>query len=248
MQLVADALAQGHGRSHAVFTELAVRGLQVGKQKLQGIRSAARAVSDDMLVLGFIEVDGHDETAGLYHLVGLGLARDPDISWEEGLSMQQAADRLRDAGGLVMLAHPYWSGQMSKDLLGLEGCFSLEVYNGGCDVDDAKGYSAVHWDDLLAAGREMWGTAVDDAHWRNGSKDAGLGWVWVKASTLAEESVLQALEKGLFYATCGPEIYDLRLPALTAGSPGDVERGQVSVRCSPVTFVDFPATTTTAAG
>ena len=144
--------------------------------------------------------------------------------------MQQAADRLRDAGGLVMLAHAYWSGQMSKDLLGLEGCFSLEVYNGGCDVDDAKGYSAVHWDDLLAAGREMWGTAVDDAHWRTGSKDAGLGWVWVKASTLAEESVLQALEKGLFYASAGPEIYDLSF---------DVERGQVSVRCSPVTFVDF---------
>ena len=195
---------------------------------LSEARSFARSgLADDFITLSGIEVDGTDTQAGLYHLVGLGLNRPPNL-YGKDLSMQEAADRLRAAGGLVCLAHPYWSGQMSKDLLGLEGCFGLEVWNGGSEVDDAKGLSVVHWDDLLAAGRRLWGLAVDDAHWRNGSKDAGLGWVWVKAPVLTQEAILEALEHGYFYASSGPQIHDLRL-----------EGGQVWVRCSPALAVDF---------
>jgi hypothetical protein len=146
------------------------------------------------------------------------------------LALQAAVDRLRTAQGLVMLAHPYWSGQMSKDLLHLRGCFGLEVYNGGCDVDDAKGFSAVHWDDLLAAGCPIYGLAVDDAHWRSGSKDAGLGWVWVRAAELTPGAILHALARGHFYASCGPQIHDLEW------DPGQQE---VRVRCSPSVAVDF---------
>jgi hypothetical protein len=119
---------------------------------------------------------------------------------------------------------------MSKDLLELEECFALEVYNGGCEVDNARGFSTVQWDDLLAAGRRLWGLAVDDAHWRQGSNDAGLGWIWVKAPALTQESILHALEKGLFYASCGPLIHDLR---------ADVARGEVHVQCSPVALIDL---------
>jgi len=192
-----------------------------------GVLSEAQSLADDFITLSGIEVEGIDPSAGFYHLVGLGLRRLPNPS-DENLSMQEAANRLRAAGGLVCLAHPYWSGQMSKDLLGLEGCFALEVYNGGCEVDDAKGLSVVHWDDLLAAGRCLWGLAVDDAHWRNGSKDAGLGWVWVKAPVLTQEAVLESLEQGHFYASSGPHIRGLWL-----------EKGRVRVRCSPAVAVDF---------
>jgi hypothetical protein len=144
--------------------------------------------------------------------------------------MQGTVDWLRGAGALVCIAHPYWSGQRSADLIGIEGCFALEVYNGGCEVDDAKGFSHVHWDDMLAAGRRLWGVAVDDAHWRDGDHDAGLGWVWVKAQELTQQAILESLQRGWFYASSGPQIHDLRL---------DAEQGEIVVRSSPVITVDF---------
>jgi hypothetical protein len=212
---------------------------------LSEARSFARSgLANDFITLSGIEVDGTDPLAGSYHLVGLGLSKSPNLELVDretgkqvanvpiyqctNLPMQIAVICLRTAGGLVCLAHPYWSGQMSKDLLDLEGGFGLEIWNGGCEVDDAKGLSTVHWDDLLAAGRRLWGLAVDDAHWRSGFKDAGLGWVWVKAPALTQEAILNALEQGYFYASSRPQIHDLRL-----------EGGQVRVRCSPVLAIDF---------
>lgn len=195
-----------------------------------GVAWEGRPVAPDFITLSGIELDGTDPTAGLYHLVGLGLHQPPDPPQGLRYSAQGDINLLRAAGAIVSLAHPYWSGQMSKDLIGLEGCFALEVYNGGCEVDDARGFSNVHWDDLLAAGQRLWGLAVDDAHWRHGSKDAGLGWVWVRAPELTQAAILSALAGGRFYASSGPEIHDLQL---------DAEQRIVTVRCSPVTVVDF---------
>ncbi len=189
-----------------------------------------RPLGSDFITLSGIEVDGTDPAAGLYHLVGLGLDRAPDPPQGLRQSMQGDVDLLRSAGALVSLAHPYWSGQMSKDLMSLERCFALEVYNGGCEVDDARGFSNVHWDDLLAAGRGLYGLAVDDAHWRSGDKDAGLGWVWARAAELTQTAILSALASGRFYASSGPEIHDLQF---------DAEKRTVTVRSAPVTAVDF---------
>jgi len=193
-----------------------------------GILAEARTVAANFVILSGMEVDGIDPQAGLFHLIGLGLRQPPDLGGGASDSMQETIDRLRGAGGLVILAHPYWSGQRSGNLLGMEGCVGLEVYNGGCEVDDAKGFSAVHWDDLLAEGRRLWGLAVDDAHWRDGDHDASLGWVWVKAAELTEAAILAALEEGCFYASSGPEIHSLEL-----------EGGLLRVRCSPAASVDF---------
>ena len=192
--------------------------------------SAGRAGGDGMLVLSGIELDGVDLQSGPYHIVGLGLNGPPDWSPDGQVPLQASVDALRAAGGRVILAHPYWIGQLSKDLLEVEQCIAIEVYNGGCEVDDAKGYSTVHWDDLLAAGRPLWGVAVDDAHWRDGSKDAGLGWIWVKAAALTAEAILSALEEGLFYASSGPQILDLEY---------DAAAGRVWVQTSPVAWIDF---------
>ncbi len=194
------------------------------------ILSEAQSPANDFITLSGIEVEGIDQQAGLYHLVGLGLRRRPKPAGKAGVSMQEAVNRLQAAGGLVWVAHPYWSGQMSKDLLKIEGCMGIEVYNGGCEVENGKGFSTVHWDDLLTAGRRLLGLAVDDAHWRNGFKDAGLGWVWVKAAALTQEAILDALEQGYFYASSGPKIHDLQLNA---------EQGDISIRCSPSVLVDF---------
>jgi hypothetical protein len=153
------------------------------------VPSEARQVAEDFILLSGIELDGIDPAVGLFHLIGVGFSQAPDLScykenpsWQDAVrDMQPMIDDLRAKGATVFLAHPYWSGEMSKNLLDMEGCIGLEVWNGACEVWDCKGLSAVHWDDLLAAGRRLWGIGADDCHWWPGRVDAGLGWVWVKA-------------------------------------------------------------------
>jgi hypothetical protein len=199
------------------------------------IPSQARSVAEDFVLLSGIEMDGIDPQVGLFHLVGVGFDRAPDLSayagntsWETILGVQETIDNLRATGAIVFLAHPYWSGGMSKNLLHLDGCLGLEVWNGACEVWDCKGLSVVHWDDLLAAGCRLWGFGTDDCHWWPGRDDAGLGWIWVKAEELTQEAIVQALEQGHFYASSGPQIHALQLN-------GD----ELTVRCSPVVAIDF---------
>jgi len=200
------------------------------------VPSEARSVAEDFILLSGIEMDGIDPDIGLFHLIGLGFEGALDLSLYQdypdwlatGLSVQDTINTLRAAGAIVYLAHPYWSGEMSKDLLSLDGCFGLEIWNGACEVWDCKGLSVVHWDDLLAAGRRLWGVGADDCHWWPGRADAGLGWVWVKAEELTQAAILSALEQGHFYASSGPQIHDLQLVG-----------NEVHVYCSPVASVDF---------
>ena len=159
----------------------------------------------------------------VYHLLAVGSQR--GLAFDENTPVQEAIDALRDAGGLVFLAHPYWAGMTLPDMLPLQGLAGIEVYNTVCDLF-AKGVSASHWDDLLARGRLLWGLAVDDAHWFGG--DSGRGWVWVKAPALTREDVLDALAAGCFYASQGPRIEAF-----------EVAGGEVYVRCSQVRSIAF---------
>jgi len=181
---------------------------------------------DGLLLIPGIELDGHDPASGLYHLVGLGV--ESSVKHNSDLSLQAAIDTLRAAGGLAVLAHPYWSGQTSADLLSVERAWGIEVFNGVCQKERGKGLSAVHWDDLLAAGKRLWGLAVDDAHGYPPDGDLGWSWEMAKAQELSGEAILKALEAGAFYSSTGPEIHDLRL-----------EDGVVTVRCSPAKHVHF---------
>jgi len=174
------------------------------------------------LVIPGVEIHGNDSDSRAYHIVGLGGTWKPGQQMEEGISLQADIDRLRQCGALVVLAHPYWSGQLSHDLAAVDGAMGLEVYNGVADVGYFKGYSNVHWDDLLAAGRHLWGLAVDDAHWLSWRTDVGLGWVMVKATELTASAILGALRLGRFYASTGPTIDCIR-----------VEGNEVIISCSP---------------
>ncbi len=152
-----------------------------------------------------------------YHVIALDLntmpiapARDP----------QDTIDAVNAVGGTCFIAHPYWHDHTLDDLIMLRGHIGIEIFNTGCWVEINKGHSLVHWDLLLRRGQTLWGLATDDSHFRY--PDHGRGWVNVRAEKLDQPSIINALRAGQFYATMGPEIYDVQL-----------EGRQVTVRCSP---------------
>jgi hypothetical protein len=131
---------------------------------------------------------------------------------------------LRDEGGEAFIAHPYWSGLMAEDIAPIEGCFAVEVYNTGCDLEILRGFSQVHWDDLLTLGYQFGAVAVDDGHVH--PRDHGLGWTVIRAAGLSAEAVMEALATGRYYSSTGPEILDIA-----------VAEGKVRVRTSPVSSI-----------
>jgi len=63
--------------------------------------------------------------------------------------------------------------------------------------------------------------ASDDSH--HPGYDSGHAWVWARCTERTQAAVLDALRKGRFYSSAGPEIHSLEL-----------DDGVLTVRCSPV--------------
>lgn len=150
----------------------------------------------------------------------------------DGVPIQQAIDTLSRPNLVLGLGHPYWTGVRSDQIFPVRGLGVMEIYNHVCQADNGKGYSTVHWDDLLAQGIRLWGIAVDDTH-HIGKDFKGLpegagGWIVVKAKELSVAAVLEALVAGRFYASMGPVIEDIRW-----------DGKEFTVRCSPATEVRF---------
>ena len=127
------------------------------------------------------------------------------------MPFESLADGIRfveDAGGVPYLAHPYWTGA-GFEALDVEGLRGIEVWNGGCEREIARGGSEPHWDDALQRGRHLFGLAADDSH--HPGHDSDLAWTWIRAVERTPEAVLDALRTGAFYASAGPAILDVVL-------------------------------------
>jgi hypothetical protein len=113
--------------------------------------------------------------------------------------------------------HPnfYWAIK-ANDMMGLRGERFFEVYNGHPHVHN-YGDSTTHsmeelWDHLLMRYLQdgkppLYGLATDDSHnyleQRVGLSNPGRGWIMVRATQLSPEALIEAMEKGDFYATTG---------------------------------------------
>lgn len=179
---------------------------------------------DGLLLIPGIELDAVDPDQGMFHMVGLNVRSAPDRGVIRRVG--DAISFIRDDGGLAVLCHPYWCGMASTAVAQAEGIFAVEVFNTTCEELIAKGLAAVHWDDALAQGKRVWGTAVDDAHWHR--PDYGGGWVMVQAEERSVEAVLAALAAGRFYSSRGPDILDFW-----------VEDGRAFAQTSPARRISF---------
>lgn len=183
----------------------------------------------------FIVIEGEEINAGRsdvgtsYHIVALDIHE--EIPPED--EPQKIIENVKRQGGEVVIAHPYWSALAISDLLDLKGYLGIEIFNSSCLLSIGKGYSTVHWDDLLVRDRHVYGFAVDDTHWHFNPLrpvDACYAWIMVKAKDLAKESIMDSLRQGLFYSSNGPTILDV-----------EISKENVKVECSPARTITFMA-------
>jgi hypothetical protein len=171
------------------------------------------------------------------HVLGYGVEATEDDLRElahDHADLEQTADWIRSHGGVSYLAHPYWTGVTPGTLELPDDVTGIEVWNAGCELEVGRGLSAVHWDELLEAGRLCPATATDDSH--HPGYDSDLGWSWVKATRSSRDDVLAALATGDFYASTGPRIEEV-----------EAEGGTVEVACSPCRSLTLVSARTTGA-
>jgi hypothetical protein len=162
-------------------------------------------------------VHGEEVTAGDVHVNGLGIRSTiaPRIEPSVAETLQRIVDAVLDDGGMASVNHPNYRWQVrAGDLIALRGCRLLEVFNGGPETNnegaaDRPSHDAL-WDAVLSADRRFHAIAVDDAHYfkvfGRPYSNPGRGWVHIRASSLSEATVLEALSKGDFYASSGVEL------------------------------------------
>jgi hypothetical protein len=176
---------------------------------------------DDILWLDGIELDGHDETGALYHVVGLG--RVTGITRQMGFAAALAA--LRRQGALTILAHPHWTGNSFDDALrwAFDG---VEVYNHVCRWLNGKGDGAVYWSAMLQRNPATLAFAADDAHLRPEHPGWDGGWIVVNAAERTPEQIMESIRQGRYYASCGPRFLAI-----------SYDGSHVEIETSPVQFI-----------
>jgi len=120
--------------------------------------------------------------------------------------VNEVIQKANEKGFLVSYNHPQWSLQNYPDYAGLKNLWGIEVYNSYCSKQGYEDNHAIIYQDLLKLNNRLYPLATDDLH--EASRAFG-GWIMIGAAELSYPSVMEALEKGDFYATTGPNIYSL---------------------------------------
>lgn len=152
-----------------------------------------------------------------------GFATDRFINVPVGNSVldlaQKMIDAVRSAGAVPSVNHPNYGWAISADdLLQLQRTKLFEVFNGHPLVNNFGGGGVPGleevWDRMLSSGKLLYGIAVDDAHYFKRPEDKsaprpGQGWVYVRAAKLESRALVEALERGDFYASTGVELQSI---------------------------------------
>ena len=181
---------------------------------------------DGMTVLsgGEYNVGGNDG-GGVYHIVGVGMSRAPSVT--RSMSAQQIIDRIRQAGGVVILAHPAWSLNTPEAILALRGVDGVEIYNSVSGVHQSRRPDSSLIVDMVACRGGLYPlVAADDTHYYE-EGEACASYIMAQAQDNSQRALLSAIRNGDFYATQGPEVHLIR------------EGDGFTVRCSPVCEIVF---------
>jgi len=130
--------------------------------------------------------------------------------------LQRNIDAVRKAGGIALVNHPNFGWAFgAEELLQLRDFTLLEIASGHPYVNMLGPPSHEEmWDQLLTAGRRVWGVAVDDSHhlkrpWDTDVALPGKAWVVVRVAKRDAQSIVDALKRGDFYASTGVELEEV---------------------------------------
>lgn len=129
-------------------------------------------------------------------------------------------------GFFVTYNHPTWSLESYDRYMTYNGMHAMEIFNKSSEVDGYNEYNPDIYDDMLRSGKRLFCVATDDNHNRQPGTchwDSFGGFTMIKAKSLAYTDVTDALLRGDFYASRGPEIYALWF---------DTDDASVHIECS----------------
>jgi hypothetical protein len=179
--------------------------------------NALHAADEKFLVIKGEEVTDRFGEAPI-HINGLNVSE--RVAPQGGTSvsdvLQRNVDAIRKADGVPHINHPNFRWAITADdLKRVRNNRLFEIFNGHPQTNNVGGGGVPGleeaWDAILSEGLLLYGIAVDDAHtFKNpGNPDVagpGRGWVAVRAARLEARAVLEAMERGDFYASTGVEL------------------------------------------
>lgn len=159
------------------------------------------------------------------HIVGVGMRRDPEC--KPDMEPQAVIDRINAEGGIAILAHPAWSLNRPEEAASLHGFAATEIYNTVSGVHESfRAYSGAFVDLLANQGVALPLVADDDVHYYDGSDDTR-SYIMLRADSDDTGAWLEAIRRGDFYATQGPQLLVRR------------EGRTLTVDCSPCDSIIF---------
>ncbi len=138
-------------------------------------------------------------------------------------NVNQAIKSANENGFLVSVNHLSWGNVNYSDYGLYEGMWAVEIFNYGCHILSGLYDNEHAFDEYLKSGKKVFAVATDDSH---SFADAFGGFTMIKAEELKYEAVIDAMEKGNFYSSMGPEIKELYY-----------EDGFVHIKTSPVKHI-----------
>jgi hypothetical protein len=153
-------------------------------------------------------------------------------------ALQRDVDAIRRANGVPHINHPNFRWAVTREQLQqVRNNRLFEIFNGHPETNNLGGGGVPGmeeaWDAILSSGTTLYGIAVDDAHTfkQPGNPNVagpGRGWVMVRATRLEPRAIVDALDRGDFYASTGVELADYQASAR-----------QVVIKVKPTTFSKY---------
>ncbi len=132
---------------------------------------------------------------------------EPDYVREYGPKcINEIMKKARDNGFFVTYNHPTWSREGHDEYNQYEFMHAMEVFNSECEKAGYFEYNEKDYDDMLSNGKRIYCVATDDTHFKEACFG---GFTMIKADKLEYKTITDALLKGNFYASQGPEIHNL---------------------------------------
>ena len=170
-----------------------------------------------------IALDGERTVQRIYHdsvfidknadRVELAKDREPIVRKYDPEFISSLMKEAREDGFFVTYNHPVWSLETNDEYLRYSGMHAMEIVNYGSYITGHEEHNGTLYDNMLHNGQRIYCIAADDNHNVNGidhpKSDSFGGFTMIKAERLDYRSVTDALLSGSFYASEGPEIYEI---------------------------------------